>query len=215
MTPDEFFRKIVELYFQSRITKFYSPRIKRGRSASISSDLEDLTAFFLQQNLSRERSFFVDQPMRFGRRPNGKIQTRYPDIVIQENDGEIAHLVDVKTDMGWNRNGLYEFCNNWNEIIDKVKGAETQFKEGDTKKWVSGVFSGDLTYHIVVITKENNGKTIERQIADVKARAFENVRVYFLSEGWHPNSYDKSIEEVMDLIRIDMSEFERLIKNIA
>ena len=129
MTPKEYFRKIIELYEKSRIPQFYNPNIQRGRSASISSELEDLTALFIALNNPNQCNYFIDQPMKF----LGST-TKYPDIVIQKTDGVIDHLIDVKTDLGWNRNGIYAFCDKWEKAIAAVKGKETSFKS-DLENW--------------------------------------------------------------------------------
>ncbi len=210
MSPKEYFGKVIELYHNSRKPKFYNPRIRRGRSSSISSDLEDLTAFFLALNIHRNCTFYTDQPMRFeGSKP------KYPDIVIQESGGKIAHLVDVKTDLGWNRDGILDFCKKWDSTIGEVKGTKTRFKQGDTKDEMEGYFSKKLKYHIVVISKENSGKRVNEHIAKVEAEGFENIFLYFLSERMHPNAYGMTISDKLHEMMIHEHEFDRLLKNTA
>lgn len=119
MSPEDYLGKIIELYHESRDPKYYNPNIKRGRSASISSGLEDLTALFIALNNPNQCSYFTDQPMKF----EGST-TKYPDIVIQKENGEIENLVDVKTDIGWNREGMYSFCKEWDERIESIKGTK-------------------------------------------------------------------------------------------
>jgi len=135
MSPEEYFRKIIELYNQSRDPKFYNPNIQRGRSSSISSELEDLTAFFIALNNPNKCSYFTDQPMKF----EGST-TKYPDIVIQNKDKSIRNLIDVKTDIGWNRDGMFSFCEEWEKRIESIKGTETEFKQGKDKSINRGEF---------------------------------------------------------------------------
>jgi len=210
MSPKEYFGKVIELYHSSRKPKFYNPRIKRGRSSSISSDLEDLTAFFLALNIHRECTLYTDQPMRFE-----GYKLKYPDIVIQEKNDEIAHLVDVKTDLGWKRDGIFDFCLKWEDIISDVKGTKTNFKIGETKENKEGHFTNSLKYHIVVISKENSGKNINSHIERVKEEKFKNVRLYFLSESPHPNEYGKPISGILEKLKIYESEFKRLFANLG
>ncbi len=209
MTPREYFRKIIELYEKSRIPQFYNPNIQRGRSASISSGLEDLTALFIALNNPNQCNYYTDQPMKFEGSRN-----KYPDIVIQNQDGLIEHLIDVKTDTGWNRTGLYDFCENWEATIAKVQGTQTSFKRGIDKEIIEGVFSINLKYHVVVISKINSGKFIESDQTRVM-RELKNVYLYFLSDGLHPNEYDVSVDEKLRRIEISTAEIERLLTSIT
>lgn len=213
MTPEEYLEKVLDLYIESRKSKFNCPctDITRGRSSSISSGLEDLTAYFLALNVGEDRKFFVDQPMRFGTKESGKIQTRYPDIAIVEKGGIISHLVEVKTDLGWMRDGMSDFCEDWDTRIERVKGTETSFKYGDPKKEFNGRFSTDLKYHIVVVAKGNY--TGLAKIKDFN-KDFNNVLLYFLLEKLHPNFYGMTKSVAMEKIEICHSEFDLLITNI-
>jgi hypothetical protein len=209
MTPKEYFRKIIELYEKSRVPQFYNPNIQRGRSASISSGLEDLTALFIALNNPNQCIYFSDQPMKFK-----GTTTKYPDIVIQNQDGVIEHLIDVKTDTGWNRDGTYEFCERWEKTIAKVKGTETSFKRGVDKQLIRGEFSSDLKYHVVVISKLNSGKNIEVDRTRV-TQNLHNVCLYILSDGIHPNKYGLSAEIKLESIKIANAEVEKLLSTIT
>lgn len=208
MTPEEYFRKIIELYHHSREPKYYNPNIKRGRSSSISSELEDLTALFIALNNPNKCLYFTDQPMTF----EGST-TKYPDIVIQNQSGAIKNLIDVKTDIGWNRDGMYSFCKEWEKRIESIKGTKTTFKQGIDKTIHHGVFSKRLKYHIIVVSKKNSGNKIESVHEKVK-KELKNIRLYTLSEGVHPNNYKYSPSETMEKIQIHENEFKRLFAYI-
>ncbi len=208
MSPEEYFRKIIELYHQSRDPKYYNPNIKRGRSSSISSELEDLTALFIALNNPNQCLYFTDQPMKF----EGST-TKYPDIVIQNNDGAIENLIDVKTDIGWNRDGMYSFCEEWEKRIESIKETETSFKQGKDKSIKYGVFSKNLKYHVMVVSKINSGNKIENDYRKVKGE-LNNVCLYVLSDGVHPNNYEYSLSETIKNITIHSDEFERLFSYI-
>ena len=209
MTPKEYFRKIIELYEISRVPQFYNPNIQRGRSASISSGLEDLTALFIALNNPKQCQYFTDQPMKFK-----GTTTKYPDIVIQNQNGMIEHLIDVKTDTGWNRNGTYDFCEKWEKTIAKAKGTKTSFMRGLDKVLIKGDFSSDLKYHVVVISKRNSGKNIEVDRARVTEN-LHNVCLYILSDGIHPNKYGLSAEIKLAAIKIANAEVEKLLSTIT
>lgn len=208
MTPTEYFAKIIELYINSREPEFYNPNIKRGRSASISSKLEDLTALFIALNNPNNCSYYTDQPIKF----EGST-TKYPDIVIQEKNGEIKNLIDVKTDIGWNREGMLSVCSEWENRIQKIKGTNTKFKLGSNKELKEGSFSKSLKYHILVISKINSGKRIESEHKKVMTN-MKNISLYILSDALHPNNYSFSIQETLLRIKINEPEFERLFKSI-
>lgn len=180
MTPKEFFRKLIELYANSREPTYYNPNIFRGRSASVSSQLEDLTALFIALNNPNRCTYYTDQPIKF----EGST-TKYPDIVIQNEDGVIENLIDVKTDTGWNRNGMYRFCMEWEERIESVKNKETSFSDGRSKIIKHGTFYNGLKYHILVASLVNSGKKIIEDYKKVLEECM-NVSLYILSDGIHP-----------------------------
>lgn len=208
MTPQEYFRKLIELYFNARKPQYYNPNIQRGRSASVASDFEDLTALFIALNNPHPCEYFVDQPLRF----NNK-ETKYPDIVIQHESGEIKDLIDVKADIGWNRNGMHPLCKEWEERIENVKGTPTQFKQGTTKEKHTGQFSKHLTYHVLVASEENASQQLLEDHARVLAD-MQNVQLYILSNGIHPNCYKYTQIETLQRINIHEEEFVRFFNHL-
>ena len=210
MSPEEYFRKLIELYFSAREPKFYNPNIYRGRSTSVSSELEDLTALFIALNNPNSCNYFTDQPVKF----EGST-TKYPDIVIQTNDegGIIHNLIDTKADTGWNRDGMLSFCEEWEKRIASVQGKETSFSNGKTKQTHNGKFSDKLHYHVVVATEVNSGKKILEDCKAIKEKC-KNVSLYILSSGVHPNNYGFSQEETLHNIKIYHEEFDRLMDHI-
>ena len=208
MTPDEFFRELINLYQSSRNSLFPEEGIHRGRSASISSGLEDLAAQFIYHNNPNKCTYYIDQPLRF----NGN-STRYPDIVILNTNHEISHLIDMKADLGWNRNGMQKFCSEWSDRIEAITGTETGFSHGKTKEKQIAKFSKDLKYHIVVTTYVNSGKKIKEQYDSLKET--ENVNLYILSDKSHPNRYDLPPKDILDKMEIKKIEFDRLMESIV
>ena len=210
MSPEEYFRKLIELYFSAREPKFYNPNIYRGRSTSVSSELEDLTALFIALNNPNSCNYFTDQPIKF----EGST-TKYPDIVIQNNNssGVIHNLIDTKADTGWNRDGMLVFCEEWDARIESIQGKRTSFSNGKTKQTHHGKFSDNLHYHVVVATEINSGKMILRDYETIKKQC-KNVSLYILSTGVHPNNYKFSQSEILKNIEIKSSEFERLMNHI-
>ena len=208
MSPGEFFRKLIELYFESREPKYYNPNIFRGRSSSVSSALEDLAALFISLNNPNSCNYYTDQPIKF----SGS-STKYPDIVIKHEDGAIHDLIDMKADTGWNRDGMLSFCWDWERRIESIKGKATSFSVGKTKISKGGTFSKDLKYHVVVASEINSGKKILKDYEVIK-RECKNVKLYLLSNGLHPNHYGLSQSQVLNKINIKHEEFDRLLNAI-
>ena len=209
MSPKEYFSKIIELYRNAREPEYYNPNVLRGRSASISSGLEDLTAYFIALNNPNQCMYYVDQPIKF----EGST-TKYPDVVIQNNNGVISNLIDVKTDIGWARDKMLSFCQEWESRIESIKGTKTTFKSGKDKSVMDGIFDINIKYHIFVISKINSGNKIDSDVDTVK-ETLKNVCLYLLSDKLHPNNYKHSPDETLDIIKINVEEFDRFFTHIV
>lgn len=208
MKPDQFIREVKSLYIQAREPRFIGSRVERGRSRSISSDLEDLMAAYLEkQDCQNDRTFFVDQPINL----DGRI--RYPDIMIQNSNGVIENLIDMKTDMGWARGKLIELAEEWNKRIGSIRSQDAvKFKRGRDKTVVPGTFSKRLKYHIVVLSMKNGGKVTEKHFDIIKNGAFPNVEIYKLSLGEHPNTYAES--DKIKKTSANFDDFDALQRNL-
>lgn len=208
---NDFFKELIRLYVEAGQSKFPKQNVFRGRSASVSSSLEDLFADLLAKNNPNQCNYYIDQPMKF----TGEKNNKYPDIVIQNQDGVIEHLIDMKADLGWNRNGVIEFCNEWEKRIEAAKGTATTFKNGMSKEPVTGMFSENLHYHIVVATQFNSGKKVLADHVEVKSK-FKKVSLYILSDDTkHPNDQTISQEELLSQMVINTDEFDRLLSAIT
>ena len=218
MTPNDFFRELIKLYADAGLSKFPNKSVFRGRNAYISSSLEDLFADFLAKNNPNQCTYYIDQPMSF----SGEKNTKYPDIVIQNPDGVIEHLIDMKADLGWNRNGMLDFCKEWDDRIKAAKGKPTYFYNGmvvtngkSKKKLIEKLFSENLHYHIVVATQYNSGKNVLSDY-DIVKNNFHHVSLYILSDNTkHPNDQTISQEELLSQMFINTDEFERLLSAVT
>ena len=207
MTPERFVKEAITLYREAREVAFPKNNIFRGRSASISSSLEDLMALYISKNNPNKCTYYVDQGMKFNE------TIKYPDVVIQEISGDISNIIDLKTDMGFGRDKLYDLCKEWNKRIVQVKNTKTKFKRGATKEEVSGFFTKKLLCHVVILTRVNSGKNIDEHIEKVN-KELKNVKVYLLTKGKHPNEYGCTVDDLVKKIDILKPNFESLIKTI-
>lgn len=211
MSPETFMKEVIRLYHEARITKFPTENIVRGRSASISSALEDLFAIYLAKNIQGQHTLYVDQCMKF------LGESRYPDVAIQKENGDISNLFDVKADLGWKRHSTREFCQEWDDRIRQVQGVDTTFKLGTTKESKTGRFTSELKYHVVIMTAKNASKTLNSDLIWVNNN-LQNVRIYVLSDGIHPNQQTDpkgvllSQDEVFKAMHINTEHFNQLLR---
>lgn len=215
MEPLEFIRKIIELYREARKPRFYHHSVKRGVSRSISGLTEDLLSYFLAVNLTEDYDFFTDQNITFSE----GIKTIRPDTVIVQNE-VIKHIIDIKMDFGWKREGITEFCRMKNEIIKKIKGKSGKVQilnpDGITKEKKIFILSNQLIYHIILISRENISKEkLDKHLQNIKNLKLENIEIYILTSGIHPNIYEKSLEDVLNSIKIHKAEFKKLMDNLT
>lgn len=208
MTPEEYFEEIIKLYRAARAPKFKDESIIRGRGHTISGALEDLTALFISRNIPGKFKIFIDQPMPFG--IHG---TKYPDLALQNLKGStISSLVDVKTDLGWGRDGMLEFCHYWNSAINDIKGISVNFKSGVLKSPFQATISKSVKYHIIIGSLKNSGKILESDVKEINK--MKNVKLYIFSDGKHPNDYSTTKSKSFDGINIRKSEIASFLSEI-
>lgn len=206
MKDEKFIEEIIQLYFDARECKFQkgNQRIKRGRSHSISSLVEDLFASYISTIIDNDFEIFIDQPISY--KISDKSKTIYPDILIAK-EGEIFQLWDLKMDLGWKRDTFNEFCESKEHLIEALKNKKITLKDSFIKKEYN--LNSSLTYNIVVVSLKNisakQSKHIQEKLEEVK-----NVKTYFLTDGFYLNSYGISKEEIFKKITIKKDQFDLL-----
>lgn len=209
MQPEDFILKIVEAYQNARNSCCIDKRIRRGRSHSVSSISEDLFAFYLVENHPSINTIYVDQPIT----PASK-KTFYPDLSIVRND-TIESFVDIKMDLGWNRNGFHTLCKKHALKVHELRGTKCRLRDGVTKEERILTLSNSLSYYIVVVARSNiSPKALDEQLNQINDLA-PSVEVFFLCNSGHPNTYSKKPEEVLKGLDINLLEFERLNIKLA
>lgn len=208
MKNKTFILNIINLYQDARVSKFKSRIIRRGRSRSISSDTEDLFALFLSKNITCDL-IYIDQPISF----NDKPVQFYPDIVIVKND-KIKSFCDLKMDLGWNRYGLYSFCEKHKDYLIKIKNKTCKIRDGITKEDKYYTVSKSVSYNVVIMSNQNiNPKKIQEHQKNIK-KLGRDVELFILSQKKHPNTYGYKPTELIKKIEINDSEFAKLIKKL-
>jgi len=202
MTPKELFRQLVYLYRNARNPVFYHPSIKRGRSHSISSQVEDLFAFFLSLNLTKDYQFFVDQPLNLGKRQF------YPDISVVENR-KLIHAFDVKTDLGWKRNDFSDFCKNKNDELKDFFNVELSVTDGISKNKFLIKTPQEFHYHIVILSGLNiKREKLKKHLNTISKLKYVHAYVLFPNE--HPNYYGDDVEQFINTATVNVEDFEKI-----
>jgi len=215
MTPEQLFSNIILAYRTAREAKFPDPKIRRGGSHSISSETEDLFAKFLILNDPSVDMIRVDQTITLPANPPrmSKHKTFKPDLVLIRN-GAIDSLIDIKMDIGYNRNGLPDLCTRHAETVSLASGRTGNLKDGQTKESFSHRFSQNLTYSVVLISGLNSNKLqIQKDIMTVQALE-PAVEVFVLSKGLHLNDYRWSPDIVLSQVDFDEDIIANLLKKI-
>lgn len=202
MDARELFRQLVYLYINARKPIYYHPCIRRGKSHSIASQVEDLFTFFLSLNLTEDCSFLVDQPLNYRKK------RLYPDISVVKN-GVITHVFDIKTDLGWNRDGFTKFCHEKQKIIEQFRSVTFSATDGITKQKFQVKADGVLHYHIIILSGCNIASSkLEKHLKDTER--LKNVHVYVLFPDDHPNYYGSSVEDFINSAKINEKDFNRI-----
>ncbi len=202
MSAKELFRQLVYVYVNARKPLFYHPNIRRGRSHSVSSKVEDLFAYFLSINLTEDYKFYVDQPMSIGK------NRLYPDIAVAK-DGHVKHIFDIKTDLGWKRDKIVEFCSETQERLKIFENERLSIIDGITKKPTEIDTEKELFYHIIVLSGKNISKEkLDKAIKHVST--LDKVNIYVLFPDVHPNAYVTDIECFIEQVEENEEDFNRL-----
>jgi hypothetical protein len=176
----DFLRAVSELYLHAQKAKFRNVNSKpvyRSRSKSVSSDAEDLLADHLAVLLIEAKEIWVDVALTSIRPTAAK--RLMPDVVVLGNDEQIVAVIDLKMDMGWNRQGETALLERFNQWMSSAK------KRGAKSGWGDKIFKIDpkAKYHIAVVTEHNSGdmSNIERDLEHASLWTFAGPH-------WHPNA---------------------------
>ncbi|MDC1205339.1 hypothetical protein N8083_00630, partial [Candidatus Pacebacteria bacterium] len=201
---------VVKAYRKARVTQSKDKRVRRGRSHSISSVAEDLFAEFLVLNDKTIEAVYVDQPISvaIGR----KRKQFYPDIMIVRNE-VIVSFVDIKLDIGWNRDGLTDLCKKHKATVQAVRGKECRLRDGVTKKMQHLKIADSLSYNVVMISRTNiNAEILEKHEERITKLAPE-VDLFILCDTGHPNNYVSS-KNIIEELGVNDGVFKRLHKKL-
>lgn len=210
MTPDDFASSFVNLYRCARELAVPCQKVTRARARSVSSDLEELVAAYIAVNAKNELHIYVDQPVSIG---EGKVA--YPDLVVLDLKSKtVVSIVDVKTDIGWNRDGMRGMCEKLSRIRLALTTQGTVKLGPEPKLRVPYGISANLSCHLVIGALVNSGNALQTTEAR-KIAEDSNVQVYVLIEDKHPNQYSRQQGTQFSGMRVSSQDFAALVSGAS
>ena len=208
MTPNDFLKETIEQYHRARLPIYSHDRIFRGESRCISSEIEDLFAKYLIDNLSQDIAIYINQIITTG---SGALRQRLkPDLVITKDDS-ILSILDLKMDLRYKRNS---FANYWKDrdaqiplLHKKEFSLFEKVSSSKTRRLLK--FSENTKLFYVIISDQNIKEESLRPILEMREK-MRHSDIFVLSHGLHPNVYEMTVDDVLRKIAINTLDFERL-----
>ena len=212
MTNEGLIKKIILLYTKARKSVFPHDRIARGESHSISSQTEDLLAYFLIQKLPSDTRIFINQTITSGSKEE-RIRVK-PDIVIVRNK-QIRAILDLKMDLGYMRNEFPVFWDERDALIPRMRNKEFSMFQKDGNKTIPLLleFAERTKLFFVVVSDQNINS---RKLSEVKNRQGKKQysETFILTKEVHPNSYKYSANDLIYKIKINADGIQSLIDEL-
>ncbi|GHV94501.1 hypothetical protein AGMMS50293_08210 [Spirochaetia bacterium] len=99
-------------------------------------------------------------------------------------------------------------------MIQGIQNKEGFVTDGITKDKKNIKISGNVNYHIIIISDQNiKNVTFEKIISETYK--LKNVKVYTLTKKQHPNQYNMTVENIMGKMDICDDAFNKLLMDIA
>ncbi len=210
MNARDFILQTINLHQSARRVLFPDPKIRRGRSHSISSGLEDLFAKFLAENI-RCDEILIDQPLSVP----GIKGLAYPDTAIIQRK-EIVAFCDLKSALGWNRKtALLDICRKHYRWLRQARGKDCESNDGVTKKRLAYKISRHATYSVVVMTDRNINPALLRRQISLARKYSPLVDVFVLTNGAGLNDYGFGTHALFKKVKIREDEFRRLLRRVS
>ena len=208
MTPYDFLKETIEQYHKARLPMYPHDRIFRGESRCISSEIEDLFANYLINNLPKGIVIYINQIITTG--SGASRQRLKPDLVITK-DESILSILDLKMDLGYKRGGFADYWRERDAQVPRLHKQEFGLFEklGSSKTRKFFRFSEHAKLFYIIISNQNIREELISPILRMRD-SMEHSDLFVLSHDFHPNAYEMSVEEVLQKIVINTLDFERL-----
>ena len=198
MTPQAFTEQLVRAYQLAREPSHRHDKLRRGESRSVASEVEDLLAFYLVENLPSIDRVRINQPMSAF--INKRRKTLKPDLLIIR-DGEVRAFVDLKMDLGYKRDAIAATFLTASKHLKAMRGGSVTFWE--TKRAAGGVqesvaVATNAAYIFVVVTEKNATGSAYAKV-EAAAKRLPLLALHTLVREVHPNDYGLSETELIAL----------------
>jgi hypothetical protein len=196
MLATELINKIHELYKRSHISMYPHDRIFRGEGRSVSSEMEDLFAKYLIEELPDDITLFINQTITSGSKSK-RIRVK-PDVMVVRNN-EIKTLIDLKMDLGYKRSEFSSFWDERDSLMPKMYGKEFSYYKPSIdgkEKIISKLSSNAKLFFMVVSNLNIDDHNLNDVVSRISKKRYSNL--YFLFEGIHPNDYKSNIIQLLN-----------------
>jgi len=189
----EFVSEVVNIFFKKKRNKDISNRIKRGRSATSSAEIEDLLSKAIANAIPNNYQLLVDYPISYKPSKSQRTKTIYPDISIIKNKS-LKGIIEFKIDLGYlPENWSLKNQNSFREMIN-AKSAYYKLGVGVPKQIPQIlIIPKGLKRCVVILSAKND----HGHIAEFKRK---NKPCYVLVSGKHPNSHEIEMKDKLSFI---------------
>jgi len=199
MTPDEFSEKLVSAYQRARQPLYPNGKLHRGESRSVSSEIEDLLACYLAENLPLIDGIRINQPMSIV--IDGKRKTIKPDLAVIKNDS-IRALVDLKMDLGYKRrpDEIKTMFNKASCLIEAMRDQQASYwnRELAANYRQTVHVSHDVAYIFLVVSDQNiSAEAYLNVIAAANAINPHGASLHTLVSRVHPNDPHRNVGDIL------------------
>jgi hypothetical protein len=208
MTPHDFVREIITRYHAARLPLYPHDRVFRGGSRSVSSEAEDLLARYLVERLPADAWVYINQTIR----PvtDGVSRCIKPDLVVTRGD-TITAVLDLKMDLGYKRDTFAAFWRDRDDRVRQLRGQKVDLKLdeiGNLRGREYGFGAGARFLFILVSDRNISRRRLEAILA--MREEMECSDLFVLTSREHPNVYGLSVDDALDRLTVNESEFARL-----
>jgi hypothetical protein len=211
MTPSEFTIALVDAYQRARLPLYPSNKLQRGESRSVASEVEDLLARYLVDEVSQIDRIRINQPMSIS--VHDRRTAIKPDLVVIRNDA-VRALVDVKMDLGYKREEILNTFSKASARTLAMRGQWTTFWDGRSS---SGGVQRRLrcataAVYVFVVVSDQNIKRDAYSKIEAAAQRDDALRLHTLLRGIHPNDHRFPAADITSRCQ---PQFERSLAALA
>jgi hypothetical protein len=204
MAPEEFIGRVVEAYCKARAPLHQHPKLSRGESRSVASEVEDLLAYYLVLRVPAIDRVFINQLLM--RRGHPRLK---PDLVICRQS-QICALVDVKMDLGYKRDTFDSMLRQADAGMAGLRGqvVSLQVKDGIKRTRLELPLAHGAKYLFAVVSALNVKPSLFKEFEE-RAASLRNISLHVLTRRCHPNDLS-SREEIGARMSICTQAFQDL-----